>query len=288
MDPVRTLPGVKVFISWSGEESRQIAEALRDWLPAIFESVEPYMSERDNEAGVRWNSVISGELETSGFGILCLTPGNLQAPWLLFEAGALSKSVETARVVPLLWRLSPSDVTSPLNQFHMKAADEAGIRDVVASINRALDRPRPDPALTAVFRGLWPQLRERLDAVRAPDQPEARHRPDRELLEEILELARSTSQTVSRPRIPVPAAGPAAVLMSPDEVDFMRTLGDAIGAGVRVERKASGGYVITAKNRSIAHRAQRTLAALLPQTGKRPRVEIRYEDLFDQEEDGQQ
>ncbi len=81
---------MKVFISWSGDESRQIAEALRDWLATLSESVEPYMSARDNEAGVRWNSVISGELERSDFGILCVTPTNLQAPWLLFEAGALS------------------------------------------------------------------------------------------------------------------------------------------------------------------------------------------------------
>ncbi|UOY03135.1 toll/interleukin-1 receptor domain-containing protein [Blastococcus sp. PRF04-17] len=275
---------MKVFISWSGEESRQIAEALRDWLPALFESVEPYMSVRDNEAGVRWSSVISGELEGSDFGILCLTPSNLQAPWLLFEAGALSKAVETARVVPLLWRLSPSDVTSPLNQFHMKSADEAGIRNVVESINGTLDRARPDQALAAVFKGLWPQLQDALNAVSAPDQPEAPHRKDRELLEEILELVRNTSQTVHRPRIPIPTGGPAVVLTSPSEIEFMETIGNAIGSGARIERKATGGYVITVKDRRKANRAQHVLKEMSNLVAHR-QVEIRFADPFEDEEE---
>jgi hypothetical protein len=243
---------VKVFISWSGPESRQIAEAVRDWLPTMFESVEPYMSARDNEAGVRWSSVISGALEDSDFGILCLTPTNLSAPWLLFEAGALSKSVDAARVVPLLWRLATSDVTSPLSQFHMKSADEAGMRDVVTSLNGALERPRPDQALSAAFTGLWPQLQERLRAVQEPGRPEAPHRKDRELLEEILELVRNTSQTVNRPRIPIPSRAPDRVVTTLSDIDFMERIGKAIGPGVEILRTGNGRFVILAKDENKA------------------------------------
>jgi hypothetical protein len=66
---------VKVFISWSGEQSRQIALALRDWLPKVLQPSKPYMSDRDNEAGTLWDQIISSQLEATDFGIVCLTPG---------------------------------------------------------------------------------------------------------------------------------------------------------------------------------------------------------------------
>jgi hypothetical protein len=193
---------VKVFISWSGEQSRQIAQALRDWLPMMFESVEPYMSARDNEAGIRWADVIAHQLDESSFGILCLTPTNLAAPWLLFEAGALSKSVDIARLVPLLWKVTTADVKSPLSQFHMKAADKSGIMDVIASVNALLERPRHEDVLASTFDLLWPRLEDKLLQIKPPteEQSAATHRSNRELLEEILEIARTNSQ--ERPNRP--------------------------------------------------------------------------------------
>lgn len=32
---------MKVFISWSGERSQALAQALRDWLPLVLHFVEP-------------------------------------------------------------------------------------------------------------------------------------------------------------------------------------------------------------------------------------------------------
>ncbi|MGR7023058.1 toll/interleukin-1 receptor domain-containing protein [Geodermatophilus sp. URMC 62] len=182
---------MKVFISWSGAESRQIAEAIHEWLPAMFETVQPYMSARDNEAGVRWANVVSGHLNDSDFGILCLTPENLQAPWLLFEAGALSKAVDVGRVVPLLHRLGPSDVTTPLTQFQMKDLSEEGIRDLVWAINSVLTFPRSELALTRAFRNMWPDLKEQVGAIKRDSTKSTPHRSDRELLEEVLGIIRA-------------------------------------------------------------------------------------------------
>jgi len=79
---------MRVFISWSGEPSRSVAQALRDWPPMVVQHVEPWMSDEDIESGGRWNDQIAAELEQADYGIICLTSTNLDRPWLLFEADA--------------------------------------------------------------------------------------------------------------------------------------------------------------------------------------------------------
>ncbi len=85
---------MKVFLSWSGESSRQYASLLNSWLPQVIQAVEPYFSPDDVDKGSRWFNEISKELEETSVGIICLTNTNLNAPWLMFEAGALAKGVE--------------------------------------------------------------------------------------------------------------------------------------------------------------------------------------------------
>lgn len=90
---------MKVFISWSGDYSGKIAIALREWLPSVIQSLEqPYVSSEDIAKGSRWNAEVTKELENSCFGIICLTPENLIAPWLHFEAGALSKIIDNLKL----------------------------------------------------------------------------------------------------------------------------------------------------------------------------------------------
>jgi hypothetical protein len=90
---------MKVFLSWSGEKSRAVATALRAWLPYVNAEVEPWMSESDIEPGARWSAEIAKELESTSFGIACVTSGNQGSPWLNFEAGALAKQLSTSRVI---------------------------------------------------------------------------------------------------------------------------------------------------------------------------------------------
>ena len=80
---------MKIFISWSGEHSNQVAKALSDWLPLVFQSVSVWVSSEHIQAGSRWAHEVSTKLDESDVGILYLTASNLSAPWILFEAGAL-------------------------------------------------------------------------------------------------------------------------------------------------------------------------------------------------------
>jgi hypothetical protein len=53
---------VRVFISWSGERSKTLAIAMRDWLPLVLHYIEPWLSEADIGAGQRWAHPIAQQL----------------------------------------------------------------------------------------------------------------------------------------------------------------------------------------------------------------------------------
>lgn len=128
---------MNVFISWSGATSHKVACILRDWIPSVIQAVTPYVSSEDIDKGARWSSDIAKELDGSGYGILCLTNNNVDAPWLNFEAGALSKAVDKSRVCPFLLHMERSDVTGPLLQFQSTMANESDVHKLINSINQA-------------------------------------------------------------------------------------------------------------------------------------------------------
>lgn len=182
---------MKVFISWSGDRSKGLAQAFREWLPLVLHYVEPWLSEADIEAGERWAQSVAKELAASNFGIICVTSENITSPWVLFEAGALTKSLETSRVIPLLLDLEFSDVSGPLAQFQAKKLTRIGIGEVVQSIQNATDQPIPEERAKQLFDALWPELENKLKVI-PDDAPAERHmRPQHEILEELVSSVRA-------------------------------------------------------------------------------------------------
>jgi len=187
---------LKVFLSWSGIRSSKVASALREWLPLVINDVEPWMSEEDIAAGARWSLEIAGSLEKSGFGIICVTPENRERPWLLFEAGALAKAFESARVVPYLFGFKDKSLPgSPLSQLQAKLSTEGGTFDLVKSLNDALgDRKLDAKRLEKSFAKWWPELELALKEIpeSPPDAAPASPQPSTdERLAELLDLARA-------------------------------------------------------------------------------------------------
>jgi TIR domain-containing protein len=181
---------MKVFISWSGERSQALAEALRAWLPLVLHFVECWVSQSDIEAGQRWALEVSKELEVSNFGIICITSENISSPWLSFESGALAKSMQQGRVIPLLFNIEFRDISGPLAQFQAKKVDKAGLKDIVNSINRLSEEAISDARLSQLFEITWPTLEQKVSEI-SPNVPTTRHdRPAPEILEELVGIVR--------------------------------------------------------------------------------------------------
>src|SRR6187551_2697355 len=130
-----------VFLTFSGERSKMVAEALRKWLPTVIQRCSPWLAAKDIHAGQRWRAEIDGKLGSTGFGVLCLTKENVAAPWVTFEAGALSAAIGPARVVPYCFGLKPTDYSDPLGGFQGVEADRQGTFDLVRSLNAAMQTP---------------------------------------------------------------------------------------------------------------------------------------------------
>ena len=159
---------MKIFISWSGKHSQQAATALRDWLPHVLPSVQPWISSEDIRKGAAWYSELADGLRDSVFGIICLDSSNSDAPWVLFEAGALANAVTGGRVAPLLFGVSPRSVTGPLGQFQMTAFEREDVRRLMFSIVEKAGATERVQDVQTAFDRHWPALQAAIRRIRFP------------------------------------------------------------------------------------------------------------------------
>jgi hypothetical protein len=188
-----------VFISWSGEISREIAEELRNWIPSVLQFAKPYFTPNDIEKGSKWGAEISKKLSEANVGIVCLTKENYQKPWILFEAGALSKDLEHSKVCSILFGMENTDVTGPLTTFQTTEFRQEDFRKMMKSINESGGESKlSDETFDRVFSMWWPELEQKVTQILEMDRDrEQEVRTDRELLEEILLLSRSSNKAKS-------------------------------------------------------------------------------------------
>ena len=191
-----------VFISWSKPRSKQVALALRDWLPKVIQAVKPWVSDKDLASGVSWFQEVGNRLNEASIGIICVTPENHSEPWLMFEAGAIAKSVtanasgQPVHCCPYVLGMKLTDVTGPLAQLQARTADRDGTRALVQTINDALvSNSIENQALDEIFDTWWPKFENRLaDVQKQDDKVTLPRRSERDILEEILSIVREGSR----------------------------------------------------------------------------------------------
>ncbi len=171
---------LNIFISWSGERSRAIAEFLSQWLRKVIQISKPWMSDFDIEKGKRWSQEIGKKLLSHKIGIICVTPENYKASWLLFEAGALSKSLGDAKVCPLLLGMSPSELSGPLTQFQATIFDKKDFFKLIKALNSEIkDLKIEEKILKDAFEMNWPELEEKISEITKIEIPGSRAKVSR-------------------------------------------------------------------------------------------------------------
>tara|TARA_R110000744_G_C19365902_1_gene561906 strand:+ start:229 stop:1023 length:795 start_codon:yes stop_codon:yes gene_type:complete len=190
---------MKIFISWSGERSKYIAETLSNWLEQVLQVAEPWIS-TDIEKGKRWSNEISDKLKDSKVAIICLTNDNLSSKWIHFEAGAIAKT-EDAFVCTFLFDVVPANVEQPLSQFQNTKYIKNDVLKLIKTINNKIGttggKSLKDNNLESVFNTFWPQLEDKLKRIPESSKQGEVIRTDREILEESLQLLRSIKNNKS-------------------------------------------------------------------------------------------
>ncbi|APO87032.1 TIR domain-containing protein [Marivivens sp. JLT3646] len=190
-----------VFLSWSGEKSQKIANELKQWIPSVLQFARPYFTPSDIEKGRKWSEEISTKLAETNVGIICLTSDNLNKPWLLFEAGALSKNLDAAKVSSLKFGVSDADLPGPLGTLQNTNFEKEDFKRLMSSINRTGgEHALPTETFSIVFEKWWPDLDEKINEIlnlKSASEP-TEIRSDRDILEEILAMTRKNFKSSPR------------------------------------------------------------------------------------------
>lgn len=156
---------MNIFICWSGRRSKEVAEALREWLPTVLDGLVITYSP-DIEKGEPWFNSIGLELRQSRAGLVCLTPENLQSDWIHFEAGALFR--ETAKIFPYLYKVTAGEVHGPLSHFQNTEANQGDTKKLMVSIAELMaDEAPARESWEAGFTAQWPALDTRLKQIKS-------------------------------------------------------------------------------------------------------------------------
>lgn len=231
---------MNVFLSWSGNRSKAVAEFLAVWIRCVLQSTRPWVSSHDIDRGAVWFMEIGDQLKDTSIGLVCLTQENKERPWILFEAGALAKGISSTRVCTFLIDLEPKDVADPLSHFNHTVPEMDSVKSLLSTINRRLESNSLDPrTFDKVFNKYWPEFEAEFKRLvkETPVNVSAKPRSEKDVLAELLEISRRMESRVNR------LESAAGTPVSPDHVDKATeksVLPLSAGARIKAIRKQRG------------------------------------------------
>jgi hypothetical protein len=145
---------MSIFFCWSGERSRHVAETLARSLQSL--NIQGFLSPQIPKGEV-WFEAIRQQLASADAAIVTLTPENLGAPWLHYEAGAVAFGIPkdekaSRRIYTYLFGVRPGDVGSPLSQYQHTEATKG---DTLALISQLLPAGTDREAWIEAHGDVW-------------------------------------------------------------------------------------------------------------------------------------
>ncbi len=196
---------MNIFISWSGDLSKNVAILLKDFLKKVIQATKPFVSSEDIAKGAPWFNELMSQLNESSFGIVCLTPDNIEQPWLLFESGAIAKTFENTEShvsTLLIGDLSNLDLSPPLSLFQSTIFnDRDDMLKLLTTINNLLESGKLEQKnLEETFDTWWESFKQKFDKALSStpvSEEQIEQKTDRQFLEEILAMTRQSAKVFS-------------------------------------------------------------------------------------------
>jgi SAM-dependent methyltransferase len=126
-----------LFISWGGDEAREIAAWLKEHIFEHIPGFDVYFSEQV-PAGAKWRNDLNKHLVGASHCLGILTDGAVVRPWFLYELFVLQSRLE---YVPILRFCEPLSERHPLAELQMK---DGLVFDNILDIARTLLKGRED------------------------------------------------------------------------------------------------------------------------------------------------
>ncbi len=156
-----------VFFSWSGDRSKKVAEEFRELFKGVFDPIiDCFLSTRDIAPGARSIQILFEKLEKCNYGICFIDSENARAPWIQFEAGALSKMVADSQVMVLLLDNNTESLQgTPLFEFQHKLFNKEHIQSIFEEIIELFEQLASKDSYMKRFENGWNVFYENSNSI---------------------------------------------------------------------------------------------------------------------------
>jgi len=152
---------MKLFIAYSGETAKRLAEEIRKWLPGMLPGLQPYFAKTDIKKGSDWRDAIGKAATKAGATMLCLTQEGMNRPWINYEAGL------SARVFPVLFGdAAGGGPSGPLEAFQATMFEKDDMLRLMHDLNGLTPKSgRTSSELERHFKSSWPKLEQAVSRI---------------------------------------------------------------------------------------------------------------------------